>query len=122
MVDLLKRLRDAGDDYTVAWGSGELYDEAADELERLTRELEEARKDAERLMFATGGYDGFVSVDADKYEYAAQCAAEAGRDEPNAEDEINGVRRLIDAAMSQEKRKDSLDHMARDADELGLDY
>ncbi len=49
MSDLLKRLRAAGDDYTVAWGSGELYDEAADELERLTRELEEARKEARYL-------------------------------------------------------------------------
>ena len=37
---LLKRLRDAGNDYTVAWGSGDLYDEAADEIERLTAELE----------------------------------------------------------------------------------
>jgi hypothetical protein len=38
--DLLKRLREAGNDYTVAWGSGELYDEAADEIERLTAALE----------------------------------------------------------------------------------
>lgn len=37
--DLLKRLREAGNDYTVAWGSGELYDEAADEIERLTAAL-----------------------------------------------------------------------------------
>lgn len=39
-VCLLKRLREAGNDYTVAWGSGDLYDEAADEIERLTAELE----------------------------------------------------------------------------------
>jgi len=32
---LLERLREAGADYTVAWGSGELYDEAADELEEM---------------------------------------------------------------------------------------
>ena len=35
MADLLKRLREAGDDYTVAWGTGELYDEAAEEIESL---------------------------------------------------------------------------------------
>ena len=40
---LLKRLRDAGNDYTVAWGSGELYDEAADEIERLTAAIERIR-------------------------------------------------------------------------------
>lgn len=37
---LMKRLRDAGNDYTIAWGSGELYDEAAEEIERLKAELE----------------------------------------------------------------------------------
>ena len=36
---LLKRLREAGNDYTLAWGSGELYDEAADEIERVTAAL-----------------------------------------------------------------------------------
>jgi hypothetical protein len=35
---LLERLQEAGDDYTVAWGSGELYDEAAAEMERLHAE------------------------------------------------------------------------------------
>lgn len=41
--DLLKCLREAGNDYTVAWGTGELYDEAADEIELLTAELERIR-------------------------------------------------------------------------------
>jgi hypothetical protein len=41
--DLLKRLREAGNDYTVAWGSGELYDEAADEIERLKASLDRIR-------------------------------------------------------------------------------
>ena len=35
MTDIVERLRAAGIDYTVEWGSGELYDEAADEIERL---------------------------------------------------------------------------------------
>lgn len=39
MPDLLKRLRDAGNDYTIAWGSGDLYDEAADEIETLQAEV-----------------------------------------------------------------------------------
>lgn len=42
LVPLIERLRKAGADYTVAWGSGELYDEAADALERLRSELAEA--------------------------------------------------------------------------------
>jgi hypothetical protein len=33
-----------------------------------------------------------------------QCASEAGRKEPNADDELNGARRLIDAARAQEKQ------------------
>ena len=37
---LLKRLRDAGNDYTTAWGNGDLYDEAAEEIERLKAEME----------------------------------------------------------------------------------
>ncbi|WP_372362885.1 hypothetical protein ACCQ10_09320 [Xanthomonas sp. NCPPB 1325] len=55
-------------------------------------------RDAERLMFCFEA-DGFVGVAKDRYEYAMDCAKEAGRDEPSAEDELNGVRRLIDAAM-----------------------
>jgi hypothetical protein len=35
-IELLWRLRQAGCDYTLEWGSGELYDEAADEIERLS--------------------------------------------------------------------------------------
>lgn len=34
---LVERLREAGNDYTVAWGSGELYDEAADYIEECRR-------------------------------------------------------------------------------------
>lgn len=41
--DLLKRLREAGNDYTVAWGSGDLYDDAAAEIERLTAVLARIR-------------------------------------------------------------------------------
>jgi hypothetical protein len=38
MTDLVQRLRAAGDDYTIEWGSGALYDAAADEIERLRAE------------------------------------------------------------------------------------
>jgi hypothetical protein len=64
--------------------------------------LEAAQKDAARLLYATKDYDGFEHVKLDKYDYATECMEEAGRDEPNAEDELNGVRRLIDAAMQSE--------------------
>lgn len=61
--------------------------------------LSAAQKDAARLMYATKDYDGFEHVNLDKYDYATECMEEAGRGEPNADDELNGVRRLIDAAM-----------------------
>lgn len=38
-TDLVERLREAGNDYTVAWGSGDLYDAAADEIERLRAQV-----------------------------------------------------------------------------------
>lgn len=57
-------------------------------------------KDAARLMFAMQDFDGFVGVKKDKYDFAIECAEENGRDEPTSEDEINGVRRLIDAAIA----------------------
>jgi hypothetical protein len=34
--ELVKRLREAAADYTIAWGNGDLYEQAADELDRLT--------------------------------------------------------------------------------------
>ena len=43
---LAQRLREAGDDYTLAWGSGELYDEAATELERLRADNAALRREA----------------------------------------------------------------------------
>lgn len=42
---LLERLREAETDYTVAWGSGDLYGEAADAIERL-ESMEDAAKEA----------------------------------------------------------------------------
>lgn len=72
------------------------------EIERLREEVEELRKDGERLIYATKDYDGFVHVKKDKWDYALECAIENNRD-PKCEDELNGVRRLIDAAMQSTK-------------------
>lgn len=58
--------------------------------------------DADRLMFVFE-VDGFVHVEKDRYDYAMDVAEENGRDEPSAHDELEGVRRLIDAAMSEEQ-------------------
>lgn len=71
---------------------------------KLIDALEAAQKDAARLMFACQ-FDGFTTVEKDRYDYACDCMAEAGRDEPNEEDELNGMRRLIDAAMLAELPK-----------------
>lgn len=75
----------------------------ADDLRALlalaTQQPQGVPEDAQRLMFVFCA-DAFVNVYKDRYDYAVECAEEAGRDEPNAEDELNGVRRLIDAAMA----------------------
>ena len=63
-------------------------------------------RDAERLRYvvANGFGDGYAGIPLDRYDYAMQCATEAGRKEPNDDDELNGARRLIDAARAQEKQ------------------
>ena len=38
---IVDRLRQAGNDYTIEWGNGDLYDEAADEIERLRKRVDE---------------------------------------------------------------------------------
>ena len=47
---LLERLRAAGEDYTVEWGSGELYDEAADALEKANKFGADAHDSATQWM------------------------------------------------------------------------
>lgn len=72
---------------------------AEDAVESKLREiLQEYSKDGERLLFACE-FDGYTTVEKDRYDYAIDCMEENGRDEPNKEDELNGLRRLIDAAM-----------------------
>lgn len=46
------------------------------------------------------GPDGFCHVAKDRYEYATEAATENGREEPNAHDELEGYRRMIDCAMA----------------------
>lgn len=69
------------------------------EWQLLVAERDALRRDAERLMFACE-FDGYSTVSKDRYDFAMDCAEEAGRDEPSDEDELNGLRRLIDAAMA----------------------
>lgn len=69
----------------------------------LISRLRAAERDAGRLSYACQGFDGFFHVAKDKYEFALECAEECGREEPNAEDELNGIRRLIDTAMKGDR-------------------
>ncbi|QOY96372.1 hypothetical protein IM543_11435 [Massilia sp. UMI-21] len=62
------------------------------------RQGEEAR-DAARLQFLMRDIDGFVGVKWDKHQYAIHFAKHSGRDEPTEEDELLGLRMMIDAAM-----------------------
>ena len=59
-----------------------------------------AHRDAARLMHAMQFIDGFNNVAADKYIYASIVAANRGHAEPDALDELDGVRDLIDASIS----------------------
>ena len=67
----------------------------------LRTEIDALREDAERLLYMSQDMDGFVHVERDKYEYAIECMQEAGRSEPTPDDELNGLRRMIDAARKK---------------------
>lgn len=67
--------------------------------------IAELEKDAARLLYATKDCDGFFHVMRDKHECTLECMEEAGRSEPTIEDELNGVRRLIDAAIATQAKK-----------------
>lgn len=62
--------------------------------------------DTKRLAFLMDTIDGFEGVKMDKHEYAWQAALEEGREEPNPSDELEGFRRLIDAAMDKQGDKE----------------
>lgn len=65
-------------------------------------ESAELRKDTDRLRYVMDDccFDGFVNVQKDLYSYAMEVAEENGRDEPTADDCLDGFRRLIDCSMS----------------------
>lgn len=53
-----------------------------------------------RWLMTGSGIDGFYGVVDDRYDFASQIAYERGHDEPTPDDEFDGWRRLIDAAMN----------------------
>lgn len=55
-----------------------------------------------------GGIDGWVDVANDRYEYASEAAKENGREEPNTEDEINGILMMLRDAMHEELADDEI--------------
>ena len=79
--------------------------EMEDVADMAIKRIAELEKDAARLLYATKDYDGFVHVERDKYDFILECMEEAGRSEPTDEDELNGVRRLIDAAIAAQAKK-----------------
>ena len=62
------------------------------------------KTDTDRLRFISQQdiFGRFVDVEKDMYEYATDAAEERGHDEPTDEDLLDGLRRLLDAAMELE--------------------
>jgi len=65
--------------------------------------LDEAIHSNDRLMAAFEA-DGFVGVELDRYDYACIVAEENGNAEPTRDDEIEGVRRLVDQHIVNQKK------------------
>ena len=55
-----------------------------------------------RFLLKAGAPDGFTGIDKDRYEFAYEVAKERGHEEPDEQDELDGFRRMIDAAIKQE--------------------
>lgn len=91
MSDLVQRLRAFAN---VGGGHMPLVDQAADELERLTRELEESRKDQARLDYIAGNARCDPKMDGQHVWWPTSFNHRLLG--PN-------LRAAIDAAMSQEK-------------------
>ncbi len=56
--------------------------------------------DSVRLEYVCKEFDSYFGISEDKYDFAMQVAWKNGRDEPNRQDEVEGLRRLIDKAMA----------------------
>lgn len=69
-------------------------------ISQLLAENDALRGDAERLMYMAKDMDGFAHVKKDKWDFSLECAIENNR-EPTCEDELNGLRRLIDTARAK---------------------
>ena len=57
--------------------------------------------DADRLLFLVKAevIEGFVGVTKDRYDYASEVAEERKHETPTMNDELEGLRRLLDEAM-----------------------
>ena len=91
--------------------SGDVIAELHDRIAELEAQLEavgaggaQDSEDAARLLFASE-FDGFDGDPKDKYDHAMDVASENGREEPTPDDELNGLRRLIDGAMARARQK-----------------
>ena len=101
LADIVERLNVGVHSQAIA----EEYSAAARELRHQHARIAELEKDAARLLYATKDFDGYVHVKRDKYDFALECMEEAGRSEPTIEDELNGVRRLIDTAIAAQAKQ-----------------
>ena len=58
--------------------------------------------DANRLRWVMTHIDAVAGLKLDRYDYATLVAKDHGREDPTPDDELNGFRQMIDAAMGLE--------------------
>ena len=72
--------------------------ELLDQISQLGKENASLKQE---LMFACE-FDAYTTVEKDRYDLAIEFMEEDGRIEPSFEDEVNGLRKLIQLAMESE--------------------
>lgn len=92
-IDLIKRRADER-----GYAS---YSEVVELLDQISQLGKENASLKQELMFACE-FDAYTTVEKDRYDLAIEFMEEDGRIEPSFEDEVNGLRKLIQLAMESE--------------------
>ena len=112
-ADALEPVTDAEAQNEIDWLRGidgdDDFDKTADLIERLVREWDDARADAERLRYVSDMMDGIGDVDFHEraYEHAAKAGVDIDSLKPGDDYYLAAVRDAIDAARTQSPKDPS---------------